>query len=906
MKTNIKTGILWGVITLSVLLGPTLMAELPNEITKPTEADAEIRAAELVSQMTLDEKLQLVSGFGDSRYDHLPVERLGIPPLLACDAGLGVRTSLLPDTVRSTGFQSGLSLAASFDEAAAEAQGRAIGVEAYLLGYGSILGPVPDAARTPYYGRNFEALGEDPFLAGKIAASETRGIQESPVIASNKHYTGNVQEWNRHSVNELIGERALREYYTRAWAIIVDEAQPGGIMAAFNSINGEACVDSYHLLTEILKDDFGHKGYVQTDFNGSTGVSNAIAGLDFEGPNTQYFGDVLREAVTNGIVPMERLDDMVYRWLRSLIVSAYFDHTPANALVELSDVEPISEEILSAHADLAYENATKGIVLLKNENNALPIGLDALSIALIGTDLDIDISGSGSASIPNTGNLVSVLDGVSARAAYNGATVEWVKGVDSFSPGDMLGGPATTVPSSAFRPFGAAPGVHGLTQYVYGSPTNNTPLVDASVVPQVNLASGIVNLFSNSFVNTPNFYPWNFGPHSISWFGKFTPPVSGTYTLYLHHMGGARLVLNAGVLIAQGAGEPQTDSATIDLNGGQSYDLEINYYMNAPAQLYNGSAGMFSDGGISKIRFAWDPPAGVLPTNIQEAVDAARSADVAVVCVRDFNTEAMDRQSLQLQQDQDRLISAVAAVNPRTIVVLQTGGPVLMPWLDEVEAVVEGWYSSQEQGDALAGILFGDLNPSGKLPITFPSSEDAQPINTLEGIHGVPTAPYPGYGPVPVNDFSEGVYVGYRGYDKAGIEPLFPFGYGLSYSTFEYSGGTISPSVFTPETEDRKATVSFHVTNTSERAGTEVAQVYIRFPAGIDMPEKQLVGFKRVSLEPGESQLVEITIDGESAARPFSMWYTSTNGWFTPPGNYQLLVGGSSEDLPLAVQLSVE
>ncbi len=894
---------------MTAMLGSSLMAQSPTELPKPTEAEAEQRAAELVAQLTLDEKISLLAGPNDGRYDHVPIDRLGIPPLLAADAGLGVRTTYLYEPgLATTSFQSGLSLAATFDEEAAKAQGRAMGIEAYELGYGSILGPNADAARTPYYGRNFEGLGEDPFLTGKIAAAQTSGQQESPIITSVKHFTGNVQEWNRHTINELISERALREYYVRPFEIIVDEAQPGGVMAAFNSINGEPCVDDYHLLTEILKGDLGFEGYVQSDFNGALGVSNANAGLDFETNQITYFGDILKEAVQDGTVSIERIDDMVYRWLRTLIVSGYYDNVHPNALAALADREPLSEELLAEHAEIAYENAIKGVVLLKNEESALPLDDSIKSIALIGTDLDINLSGSGSASVPVPGNLITAVQGISDRAAYSGATVEWVKGVDSFSPADMLGGPATTVPSSVLKPFDAEEGVQGLTEYVYGSPTVHYPLVAQSIQPVVNRATGIPHMFPASFANRTTLFPYNFGPHSMMWMGKFTPPATGTYTLHLHHMGGARLVLNAQVLIAESAAVPQTDSVTLDLIGGQEYDLEINYFMDAAAQLLNGAGGMFSDGGIAKIRFAWTTPEDVLPPNIQEAVDAARDADVAIVAVRDINTESMDRQSLQLQQDQDRLVSAVAAVNPRTIVVLQTGGPVLMPWIDEVEAVVETWYMGQEQGDVVAGILYGDYNPSGKLPITFPSSEDAQPINTIEGRLGTPAEPYVGSGPVPVNDFSEGVYVGYRGYDKAGIEPLFPFGYGLSYSTFEYSKAQAKPKSLKIDgnSKNNKVTVEFNVTNTSDRAGTEVAQVYVQFPIGMDVPAKQLVGFKRVSLEAGETKKVAITVDADSAAHPLSMWYEPLDSWLTPEGSYKLLVGGSSAELPLEAQFTIK
>lgn len=866
------------------------------------DLSADMRAARIVQAMDLDEKVQLVSRPSSAdRYNRVGLQVRGgmeaysIPPFEAADGGLGVRTHFgdgygRSDVVPSTSFPAGLALASTWDIRLAERYGQALGKETYLMGFSSILGPTIDLARTPNSGRMFEGFGEDPLLTGRMGAGQVRGVQKNPVIAGVKHYNANNQEFNRNASASIMDERTLQETYSRPWEILVKEGKPGGIMCAFNAVNDDYACSSHHLLTDILKDRIGYEGYVGSDFNAARSTLDANAGLDYEDPDTIHFGPKLKQAVLDGKVPESRLNDMVFRYLRQLIRSGWYDN-PSPLIYNAVAKRPIlPDSVFDAHAKVASEVAARGIVLLKNTDNALPLKQGTGSIALIGPDLDINIAGSGSATVYNPARLTTTLDGVRQRAAAAGAKIEWQAGVDTVGPADMLDGLAP-VPSSVLASDGEA-GLHA--RYYPSLDFSGTPFMDY-VEPQVNRQGALADTFPASFPKIKGLESYASRTYSTRWSGTFTPPTTGEYTLGLHYWGTGRLVLDGKTLIDNFAKQPASNQVKVTLQGGRAYPVQIEYAANAPTQLSN-PAGVQVAGGLTKMRFGWIPPEGTMSPQMRKAVESAKRADVAVVVVRDFNTEAADRMNLRLPQDQDRLIREVAKVNPRTVVVLETGGPVLMPWIGQVAGVMQAWYAGQAQGEAIAKVLFGDVNPSGKLPISLPRSAKEQPIQLTEQWPGTPAELYSGTGKIPEVRYDELQFVGYRGYDEFGITPLFPFGYGLSYTQFAYSGLQVVP----PVGNDGRMLVRFQLRNTGKVAGLETAQVYAELPKSADAPPRQLVGWTQVQLQPGESRTVVVPVDTKAPGRPLSYWDTRRNDWNMASGQYRIMVGGSSRDTPLS------
>ncbi len=841
-----------------------------------TNLSADQRASLLVSAMTFDEKIRFVSGLGSAnRYRRIGIARLGVPPYIAKDGPIGV-TAPLP----ATAFPAGLSLASTFDPNLARQQGAIIGRETYHYGYSASAGPTVDLARVANYGRNYETFGEDPILTGRFGAAQVQGIQTSPILAFVKHYNLNNQETQRLVINEIVDERTLQEIYTLPWESIVKIGEPGSIMCGFNLVNNKFSCGSDELLNGILKTQLGFKGYVSTDFNAARSTLDANAGLDSEDPDAIYFGDRLRQAVLSGAVSQARLDNMNFRILRSYIQVGYFDNPPPGIFTNPAVQTELPNNVLNRHNETAREIAVKGMVLLKNSNNALPLSTNNLnSIAVIGADADYNIAGGGAAFVPFPARLVTAPEGIQARAGSN-VQIRYADGTDPLSAGDMLPG-LPPVPSSVLTPP-AGFGISGLRAEYFLNPVFAGNPNFARPEPQVNRVSGVVD-FTNASQTAELPFPFNFAPISIRYTGTLTAPATGSYTLSLFHWGTARLIVDGQTLIDDPGTTPTTTSTTVNLEAGRQYQIRIEYAADTVEQA---TTPAYTQGGLARIRFGWTTPDNVLPPNIQAAVSAAAQSDVAIVVARDFSNESLDRANLTLPQDQDRLIRAVAAANPRTIVVLATGGPVLMPWLDSVPAVLETWYPGQAQGNAIADVLFGDQNPSGKLPVSFPRSEAEQPVRTVEQ--------FPGVGNVAT--YTEGLFMGYRGYDGFGITPQFEFGYGLSYTTFSYSDLRITPSA---RRGDQSLRVRFRVTNTGARAGAETPQVYVALPSNLNEPPKRLVGFEKVTLAAGQSQTVEITIDPNSPEHPLSYWDVNADRWITARGNYRFFVGASSRDLPL-------
>ena len=845
-----------------------------------TSLSPDERATLLLSQMTLNEKIDMFSEKIDAGAS---LARLGVPTLTFADGPAGIRIDRNrrdSNEGKATSLPAPIALAATWNLEAVYQYGNLIGLEAWSTGHNVLFGPGLDIVRTPFFGRLFESLGEDPVLAGQMAARYIQGVQHHAVIATAKHYNVNAQEEHRLEVDAQLDERTLQEIYTLPFEIAVKDGHVGAIMGAYNKINGTYCCENPHTLTEILRQQLGFSGWVVSDFQATHSTVDATnAGLDVELdiPPAKYFGNALLMAVQVGQVSLATIDEKMSRILRTMFAFGLFDIP--------SQIRPLPTE---EHGILAREIAIQSIVLLKNTGSLLPLSSSNLrSIAVIGADADSYITGGGSSFVQPT-YLVSIREGI-RRHVGEGVQVEYAEGTDPVSSADLLPGPSL-VPSSVLTPVGSDPQLHGLqAQYWTNTRFEGEPRL-VRIDRQVALNLGFFNFGGLNASSLPAIPQELNNAISVRWTGSLTSPATGIYTFSLTHLGTARFFLDGQLLIDDLGITLQTKSVALSLVAGQSYSLRIEYAADCSEQ----SASVADTGELTmialtgaKIRFGWEHPADVALAAIQEAVALAGQSDVAVVVVRDYRSEHADVPSLTLSNEQNLLVQKVTAANPRTVVVVASGGPVLMPWLDQVPAVLESWYGGQEMGNALAAVLFGDVSPSGKLPLTFPRTDSDTPVSSPEQYSRTTLKAH----------FSEGLAVGYRGYDQFGIEPLFPFGYGLSYTNFAYSHLQVEP-----DTSDgtKPIQVNFSITNTGSRAGDEVAQVYLALPTSAGEPPKRLVGWVKVPLKAGESKKVAVMLDPNATSRLFSYWNTRTAHWEIADGTYQLYVGASSRDIRLA------
>jgi beta-glucosidase len=814
------------VVILSMCVAGSAMAA--DEPWRDTSQPPGQRAAELLAAMTPEQKVAMALG------DYASLASLGVPTLPSADGPSGIRAD------GTTSFPSAQTLAATFDRDLARAYGEAIGAEARGKGFNWWLGPAMDIARTPLAGRQPENLGEDPFLAGETVAQEVTGAKSRHVIATLKHYVANNAEWGRigfntptgraGNVNAIVSERALQEIYEAPFKRAIRKSTADAVMCSYNRLNGPQTCESPGLLSDL--EASGFDGFVAPDFIFAVKdpLAATLAGLDV--PALGGPGGRTAAMFTSGQVPAARLDDLVRRTLFAMFDSGAFDDPLGPAAANVSTPE---------HQALATKVSAGGMVLLRNERHALPLGGHGLrSIAVIGPSGDdaVYISGGSSAVTPAPGATVTPLAGIRARAG-SGVDVTAAQG----SLGDV---PLTTIVPGDAPGFAASYWNNGDFS---GAPalTRTDPTVDLAAAP-----AGVGPLWS------------------ARWTGSVTPTESGLYRFSLLQAGLATLWVDGqrvgpgyreGVQFIAGPRYPM--QAAVRLTAGKPVSIRVDY--SSSAQLFG-----------AQVHLAWQPPSA---SGIPAAVEAARHADAAIVLADNASGEGMDHVGLGLPGDQDQLIDAVAAVNRRTIVVLNTGSPVLMPWLHRVEGVLQAWYPGQQFGAALASVLFGDSDPGGRLPITFPASDAQGPAP--------PTRPerYPG-----VNGeqrYDEGIFVGYRWYDQFRQQPLFPFGYGLSYADFRFGDVRL-------RFDHGAVTASTRVTNTSRRSGSTVAQAYLSFPRSAGEPPRQLKGYEKVQLAPGRSAVVSFRLDRADLTH----FDEGAHRQVVAGGRYTLSVGSSSRDLP--------
>ncbi|GHO93913.1 beta-glucosidase [Reticulibacter mediterranei] len=808
------------------------------------------RIEDLLGQMTLQEKVSLLAG--SDMWHTVAIERLGIPALKMSDGPNGARGggSLVGGT-KAACFPAGISLASTWNTDLVRRVGQALGQEARSKGAHVLLAPTVNIHRSPLNGRNFENYSEDPYLSARMAVAYINGVQSEGVGTSVKHYICNDSEFERNTINSEVDERTMREIYLPPFEAAIREARSWTIMASYNLVNGVAASENSYLLTEILRDEWGYDGLVVSDWFMSvkSTAPSVNAGLDLEMPGPGVWrGELLLQAVERGEVDEATLDTSIRRLLLLLQRAGVFEHPE----------EPAEQGIdLPEHRALIREAAAEGIVLLKNEGDVLPLQHEKLnSVAIIGPNAKVArIMAGGSAQV-NAHYAITPHDGVAFKL---GEQVEI---------GYELGCPNhKQLPQFEMDQLlaGVEGNEHGWrTDYFNGPALTGSPIyTEISKQPEL--------MWFGSNIN-PNFDVHNFSMRATA---RFMPAVTGTYTFSLTSAGLSRFFINDELAVenwtqqmrgesyfGMGSTEVKTER---DLVVGQEYILTLEYAKN-------------QDGLIAAVRPGCLPP---LPADgIERAVALAGRSDVALIFAGlsgEWESEGFDRPNIDLVGQQNELIERVAAANKRTIVVLNTGSPIAMPWLEQVEAVVQAWFPGQECGNAIADVLFGDVNPSGKLPQTFPVRLEDNPayIN------------YPGEnGKV---RYGEGLFVGYRYYEKKKIEPLFPFGFGLSYTTFDYDNLRLSTSSIGPE---ETLEVQIDITNTGERAGKEIVQVYVRdVQSRLHRPDKELKAFAKVQLEPGEHKTVSLSL----ARQALAYYDDLAQAWVAEAGEFEVLVGSSSQ-----------
>ncbi|MFJ6436166.1 beta-glucosidase H [Streptomyces sp. NPDC091416] len=785
------------------------------------DSAAQDRADALLARMTAAEKEALV------RCDFAAVSHLGIPALTMADASAGLRGES-----GVTAFPVPVAQAAAFDEDLAGRIGEAIGAEGRGKGYNSLLGPTVDLIRTWHFGRQAEAMGEDPLLAGRLGAALTVGIQSRHVTATVKHFAAYTQETGRFFIDTLIDERALHEVYEAPFRRVIAAAPTTSVMMAYPKINGTFATRNPDLFDDV-KTDLGLQGYTVPDFwAGDDQVAAARAGMDLAGLGPGAV-QLPAGALTGGAIPAARLDDAARRVLVTMFANGLIDH-PVPA--------PADEVSTQEHKDLAHEAAVASTVLLTNRSSALPLPGTLRSLAVIGpagVDMFTGVSGS---TYVDPGTWTTPLQAIRARAG-TAVKVTHAQG----TRGDL---PLPAVPSDVLR---TATGAVGLTAAYYAG-------ADATGTPVITRTEPAVDFTAPPVGSLPQVW-------SARWTGTLTPNTTGLHRFSLLPAGTTSLVVD-GRTVASGTRQMRRFflgphdyplQGTAGLTAGRGVAVELTY-TNATAEA-----------GTCGLTLGWQPD-----SLIPQAVAAAGAADAAVVFVNRVAGEAMDHDRLELPGDQDHLITAVAAANPRTIVVLNTDGPVATPWLDDVEAVVQAWYGGRGAGTALAAVLFGDSDPAGRLPVTFPADATQGP--------GTTPAAYPGTNGTVAH--TEGTAVGYRFYDMKRQQPRFAFGHGLSYTDFAH--GSVEAAY------DRAAgevTLAVTVTNTGRRPGTDVVQVYATLPGAAAAEPRRLVAFGKVTLPPAGTRRLRLTIRAEDLA----VWSSGT--WTLTPGTYTFATARSSRSI---------
>ncbi|GAC1625478.1 MAG: glycoside hydrolase family 3 C-terminal domain-containing protein [Candidatus Acidiferrum sp.] len=824
--------ILRAALTVLAALGATEWSEAQSVHAPPAEVEKRVEA--LLSKMTVEEKVTLIGGVNDFYIRALP--RLGLPALRMSDGPLGVH-----DYGETTAYPAGIALAASWDTDLARRVGISMGKDARARGVHFILAPGMNIYRAPMNGRNFEYLGEDPYLASRMAVSLVQGIQSQDVIATAKHFVANNMEYGRMDHSSDVDERTLREIYLPAFEASVKEARVGAIMDAYNLVNGAFMTQNGYLNDTIAKKEWGFDGILMSDWEAThDGIAAANNGLDLEMPSPAFMNAKnLLPAIRRGEVTMATIDDKVRRILRKSIEFGFYDRDQSDR-----NIPRYSHE----GKEIALEEARAGIVLLKNENNLLPLDRKKFKkIAVLGPDAYPAVVGGGGSSLTKPFHSVSYLEGISD---YLGKDAHVLYLAETSTLDEI-------VARTQFRTLPGGP--RGLNaEYFNNDHLQGDPAL-ARTDERIDFHWGAGSYSDEGPVDH----------FSVRWTGYFVPETEDDYKFSVSADDGARLYLDDTQVIDDWKTHGETlDTYATHLEAGIPHKIRLEY---------------FESTGTATVRFgiaAATQPLG------EETKALAASADVVILCIGfDPNTEGegSDR-TFRLPGGEDAFIEQVASLNRNVIVVLTAGGNVDMTrWIEKAPALLHAWYPGQEGGTALAQVLFGEYSPSGKLPASFERRWEDNP--TFKSY-------YPQKGDNHV-EYTEGVFVGYRHFDRSAVKPLYPFGYGLSYTHFAYSDLKITPE---PAGAKALVRVSFKIKNAGPREGAEVAELYVSDShPSVPRPVKELKGFAKVSLLPGETKQVTLLLN----RRAFSYFDVKKHDWHAEPGDFAILVGSSSADIRL-------
>ncbi|MER5391975.1 glycoside hydrolase family 3 C-terminal domain-containing protein [Saccharopolyspora sp. NPDC002686] len=807
--------------------------------------DAAVAAA--LARLDLDAKARLLAG--QSMWSLPALPEIGLAPLVMSDGPIGVRGVRWTADDPSIALPSPTALAATWDPELARRAGHLLAQEARRKGVHVLLAPTVNLHRSPLGGRHFECYSEDPHLTGEIGTGYVRGVQEGGVGTTVKHFVANDAETERFTVNNIVGERALRELYLAPFEMIVERARPWGVMAAYNSVNGPTMTEHSRLQNEVLRGEWGFDGYIVSDWFAARDTAGAIrGGLDvaMPGPRTVY-GEALAAAVRAGEVDESVVDDAVRNVLRLAARVGALEGVPAAVAAEERPAE------VDGHA-LAREIARRAFVLVRNENHLLPLDPSAASgVAVIGSAArDARVLGGGSAQVfPD--RVVSPLDGL--RAALPGGQVTFAVGTET---SDELG-----IAGAGFA----------LRAVVRDA--------DGRVLGEEELPNGMVQ-WHGDFPDGVRYEEL----HSVEIVGTFTPRESGLHTFGTKGLGGFKLTV-AGEVVFDGAHsldgrdpfeaffEAPVERGQVELAAGEAVEVSLlNVIPKSATPLPLDSVGV----GLAHL----DPQRDA-DELLDEAVAAARSAGTAIVIVATterVESEGADRTSLRLPGRQDELVQRVAEANPNTVVVVNSGSPVEMPWREDVAAVLLTWFPGQEAGAALADVLLGVEEPGGRLPTTWPVQLADAPVTQVTPVDGELR-------------YDEGVFIGYRAWQRAGTAPAYCFGHGLGYTDWQYESAELAA----PQGADELGRLTVRVRNAGDRAGREVVQVYLAVPEGdaAERPARRLAGFASVTAEPGETAEATVVLPRRAA----ELWDEEAGTWRLIPGSYTVETGRSLDDLRL-------
>ncbi len=863
--TRIRRGLVFVLAWVLALVGGSFAtAQSASQITADEQNQAQIRQRidQTIQKLTLEEKITLLSG--SRMMESAPIPRLGIPALRMSDGPVGAH---IPPP--STAFAAGIGLAASWDRELAHRIGVQLGRDARSRGASFLLGPGVNIYRAPMNGRNFEYFGEDPFLDGQIAVNYIEGVQSQNVSATIKHFVANNSEYARFTSDSIVSERALREIYLPAFEAAVKQAHVGAVMDSYNFINGEHATQNPHINIDILRRDWHFDGLLMSDWTAThDGVAAANGGLDLEMPFGWYMNaETLLPAVKAGKVSEATIDDKV----RHLLTVAYrFGWIGPDGTYH----DPLDRSIPRYNQqgrEVALQGALEGAVLLKNDNHLLPLDPNKMThIAVLGPDaFPANPTAGGSGMVPTFGD-VSLLKGISDRLGLKGE-VTWDRGLPKLAVMAMMTG--LTPAADVYRP-GVMVETFAKSDFS-GKPTATRTELAINSGQSALSDPDMADLINTIDSNTMKMFVGGGAPsHFDRWTGYYHARAAGDYVMFVEDQGKYRVLVDD---------KPVIDHSDIPRFALTQVSLALT--PGAHKVVVEELSGPQFGAGVLRLGIA---KKGTLVTD--SAIALAKRADVVVIAVGydpNIETEGADRE-YQLPPGQQELIEKVAAVNPHVLVTVTSGGSVdATPWLDKAQALVENWYSGEEGGTAFARLLFGDADPSGRLPISWEKKLSDNPSFTSY-------YPEPGTEKIHYND---GIFVGYRGYERNHVQPLFPFGFGLSYTSFRYANLKIAPTGV-----PGGYTVSFDVTNTGSRSGADVAQLYVseQHPA-VERPVQELKGFARVELKPGQTQHVAIPLNGRSFA-----WYNvDRKFWQADAGSYTIHVSRSSVDPQLTGTLNL-